>query len=164
VTILRATTTDETAKRLASLRSRAELDVRYVLVLETDDAETANAHVRGPPGYRRLFVTRTFLDALDDDTVAALLAVQSGRVATHALEHRVGLVVVAAGVVVGFWLTRRGVRAAEDYAAARVGSAAVADPFERYAEVHAIEPSRQRVPNPLSATVPLGDRIDRLRE
>ncbi|MFB6256121.1 MAG: hypothetical protein ABEH58_05230 [Haloplanus sp.] len=40
----------------------------------------------------------------------------------------------------------------------------MADAFERYAEVHTLEPTPRRVPNPLSATVALGDRIDRLRE
>jgi STE24 endopeptidase len=186
--LLRATTTPsgETGDRLAALRTRAGLDVRDAVVLDTDDAETASAHVRGPPGYRRLFVTSTFLDAFDDDPATALLAVQAGRADAHVLERRVGSVVVAAvplvaavsgvgprwpllglaaaAVVVGFWLTRRGVRAADDYAAARVGADAVADAFERYAEIHAMEPSRRRVPNPLSATVSLGDRIDRLRE
>jgi len=185
--LVRATTTPSgaTADRLAALRSRAGLDVRDVVVLDTDDAETASAHVRGPPGYRRLFVTSTFLDAFDDDVAAALLAVQTGRVDAHVLERRVGSVVVAAvplvaavtgagprwpllglsaaAVAVGFWLTRRGVRAADDRAAERVGTDVVADAFERYAESHAMEPSRRRVPNPLSATVPLGDRIDRLR-
>ncbi|MFB6256120.1 MAG: hypothetical protein ABEH58_05225 [Haloplanus sp.] len=46
--------------RLAALRDRAGLDVRDTLVLDTGDEETAAAYVRGPPGYRRLFVTTTF--------------------------------------------------------------------------------------------------------
>jgi STE24 endopeptidase len=185
--LVRATTrpSESTAARLDVLRRRTALDVRDVVVLDSDDAETASAHVRGPPGYRRLFVTSTFLDAFDDDTAAALLAVQSGRVAARVLERRAGTAVIAvfplvaavsgsdrrwallglaaAVVVGGFWLTRRGIRAADDYAAAQVGATAVADAFERYAESHAMEPSRRRIPNPLSATVPLGDRIDRLR-
>ena len=187
VAALRSTTapSESVRDRLATLRDRAGLDVRDTLVLDTDDEETAAVYVRGPPGYRRLFVTSTFLDRFDDETAVALLAVQAGRVRTHLLVRRVGTAVLAAvplvaavtgwgprwpllgaavGVVlVGFWLTRRGVRGADEVAAETVGSDAVADAFERYAEVHALEPSRRRVPNPLSVTVPLGDRIDRLR-
>jgi len=171
--------------RLTTLRTRAGLDVRDTRVLDTDDEETAAVYVRGPPGYRRLFVTSTFLDRFDDGTAAALLAVQAGRVRAHLLARRAGAAVLAAAplvaavagwgprwpllgaavgvVLVGFWLARRGVRAADDAAAETVGSDAVADAFERYAEVHALEPSRRRVPNPLSVNVALGDRIDRLR-
>jgi STE24 endopeptidase len=67
-----------------------------------------------------------------------------------------------AALLVGFRLSRRGVRAAEEYAAERVGAATVAGALDRYAEVHAMEPTRRRLPNPPSANVALGDRIDRL--
>jgi len=188
VAALRSTTppSESARDRLATLRDRAGLEVRDTLVLDTDDEETAAAYVRGPPGYRRLFVTTTFLDRFDDGTAAALLAVQAGRVRTRLLVRRAGsaalasvpLVAAVAGwgprwpllgsavgvVLVGFWLARRGVRAADDVAAETVGGDAVADAFERYAEVHALEPTRRRVPNPLSVNVALGDRIDRLRE
>lgn len=173
------------ADRLADLRSRAGLSVRDVRILDTDDEETARTLVRGPPGYRRLFVTSTFLDAFDDETAAALLAVEAGRLRRHVVELRVSSVVVAGvalvasltgvgqrwpalgvafGVLlVGFWLSRRGVRAADEDAAGRVGASAVAAALDRYAEVHAMDPTRRRLPNPLSANVALGDRIDRLR-
>jgi STE24 endopeptidase len=188
LTALRRTTTPtaETADRLDELRARAGLDVRDVRILDTEDEETATALVRGPPRYRRLFVTSTFLERFDDETATALLAVQAGRVNTHLLARRTGTVIVAGvllvaavtgsdarwvlvatagGVVLGgFWFTRRGVRAADEYAADRVGVSTVADAFERYAAVHSMDPSRRRVPNPLSANVALGDRIDRLRE
>ena len=187
VAALRSTTTpSESARdRLSTLRDCAGLDVRDTLVLDTDDEETAAAYVRGPPGYRRLFVTTTFLDRFADETAAALLAVQAGRVRARLLVRRAGsatlaaipLVAAVAGwgprwpllggavgvVLVGFWLARRGVRTADDLAAETVGGDAVADAFERYAEVHALEPTRRRMPNPLSVNVPLGDRIDRLR-
>ncbi|WP_380676557.1 peptidase [Salinigranum sp. GCM10025319] len=188
ITALRRTTkpTGETADRLDALRGRAGLDVRDVRILDTTDEETANALVRGPPRYRRLFVTSTFLDRFDDETAAALLSVQAGRVRAHLLVRQAGTVIVAAGFLVGavtgfnprwlllaaaggavlggFWLTRRGVRAADDYAAEQVGASTVADAFERYAAVHSMDPSRRRVQNPLSVNVALGDRIDRLRE
>jgi len=188
VAAVRSTVTPNgaTRERLATLRDRAGLDVRDVRLLDTDDEETATVHVRGPPGYRRLFVTTTFLDRFDDRTAVALLAVQAGRVRRNLLLRRGGTAVLAAGplvaavtgreprwlllgaavgvVLVGFWLARRAVRAADDDAAGRVGADAVADALERYATVHGLEPPRRRVPNPLSVNVALGDRIDRLRE
>ena len=175
--------TGAVADRLDALRERAGLDVRDVRVLDTDDQETATTVVRGPPGYRRLFVSTTFLDCFDDDTAAALLAVDAGRVRAHTLPVRVATVFVAGlalvasvtgaglrwpllgvalGVVLaGFWLSRRAIRAADDYAAVRVGPDALAAALERYAEVHAMEPTRRRLPNPLSVNVALGDRLDR---
>jgi len=177
------------AARIDRLRERAGLGdgpVRGVRVLDTDDEETANAFVRGLGPTRRLFVTSTFLDAFDDDDAVALLGVQAGRVRSRALARRMAAVVAAAvplllafgggaptgplvavaggALVAGLWYARRGIVAADDHAADLLGAAAVADALERYADLHAMEPSRRRVPNPLSANVPLGDRIDRLRE
>ncbi|SEA38712.1 STE24 endopeptidase [Haloplanus vescus] len=187
IPLIRSTTDldSETRDRLATLRERAGLDVRDAVALDTDDAETANVHVRGPPGYRRLFVTTTFLDRFDDATATALLAIQAGHVRTHLLAARIATVILAAVplvaavagarrrwlllgaallvTVVGFWYTRRCIRRADDVAAERVDADAVADALERYADVHGMDPSRRRVPNPLSTNVPLGDRIDRLR-
>lgn len=177
--------TGETADRIAALRDAAGLDVRDVRVVETDDAETAYALVRGPPGYRRLFVSTTFLERFDDDAAAALLAVRAGRLGSRLLAVRLVTVVVGGvlavgavspvgpfwlllalsllAVVAGLWASRRGVCVADDAAARRVGAGPVADALERYAEVHGVEPGRRRVPNPLSPNVALGDRIDRLR-
>jgi STE24 endopeptidase len=187
VAAVRSTTTPTgtTRDRLETLRERAGLDVRDALVLDTDDEETATVHVRGPPGYRRLLVTSTFLNRFDDGTATALLAVQTGQVEARVLTLRV-VSVVAAGtplvasvggwgprwpllgvallaLLVGFWACRRAVRMADDHAAARVGADAVADALDRYATVHGMEPTRRRVPNPFSVNVALGDRIDRLR-
>ena len=80
VAALRSTTTPGAAtwERIERLRDRAGLDVRGALVLDTDDEETAAVYVRGPPGYRRLFVTTTFLDRFDDGVVTALLAAEAG--------------------------------------------------------------------------------------
>jgi len=178
--------TGPTADRIDALRARAGLDVRDVRVLDTADEETAEVVVRGPPGYGRLFVASTFLERFDDRVATALLAVQAGRVRSRVLVRRTATVVVAAGplvaavtgdgprwlllglaavaVVVGLRLTRSGIHAADAYAAEQVGATAVADALERYADVHGMEPARRRIPNPLSVSVPLGDRIDRLRE
>ena len=174
----------ETPDRLDRLRREAGFDVRDTRILETGDAETASVTVRGPPGYRRLFVSDAFLDAFDDDTATALLAVQAGRVRVRVLPRLVGTlaVVVAllllafdgplfallaaavATLLVGLWATRRGMASADDYAADRVGHETLAVALERYADFHDLEPGRRRIPNPLSKTLPSGDRIDRLRE
>jgi len=174
----------DVADRLDRLRDEAGLDVRDTRVLETGDAETASAVVRGPPGYRRLFVTDAFLGGFDDDTATALLAVQAGRGRARVLLRLVGTLVAVVTVLllaldgpllvlsaaalaalpVGLWLTRRGMAAADDYAAGRVGTETLAVALERYADFHNLEPSRRRLPNPLSKTPPLGDRIDRLRD
>lgn len=178
--------TGDAAERVDALRARAGLDVRDVRVIDTDDEQTASALVRGPPGYRRLFVTTTFLDRFDDGTATALLAIRAARLRARVLAIRVvtavagGILLVAAVagagprfpllggsaavVLVGFWRSRRGVRAADADAAERVGAGTVADALDRFAEVHAMEPTRRRVPNPLSPNAALGDRIDRLRE
>lgn len=176
---------DEVRARIDDLREWAALDVRDVRMLE-DGMETAEVSVRGPPGYRRLFVTTTFVERFDDETAAALLAVAAAHLSRARAEIRVGTVVAAGALLIasvtgigpqwptlvgavlvvlaGFWLSRRAVRAADDDAAARVGPDTLATALERYAAVHGMEPSRRGVPNPVSTNVALGDRIDRLRE
>jgi STE24 endopeptidase len=176
----------ETAKRLETLCTTAGLEVRDIRILETDAEETATTLVRGFPGYRRLFVTSTFLDRFDDETAEALLAINAGRLQSHVLLIRTvtvlvgGLLLVASvtgvgpqwpllglstgTILVGFWLSRRQIQAADSYAADRVGYQAVIDALERFAEIHALEPTRRRIPNPLSVNVALGDRLDRLRK
>lgn len=175
---------EDVTDRFTTLQERSGLDVRDVFVIDTDDEGTASAQVRGFPGFRRLFVTSTFVDRFDDETAIALLAIQAGRLHRRVLLTRVGTVIVSglllvasltgvgprwpvlgvslATLVIGFWLSRRGIRVADDYAAERVGAPAVVDALERYAGVHALEPTRRRVPNPLPVNVALGDRIDRL--
>ncbi|MFC7174937.1 peptidase [Haloplanus litoreus] len=187
ISVLRSTSrpTGDTADRVERLCDRAGLSVRDVRILDTENEETADSLVRGPPTYRRLFVTSTFLDAFDDDTATALLAVEAGKLRIHVFEVRVvsvlvgGIALIAsvigtgpqwpllgvalASVLVGFSLSQRRIRAADEYAAEQVGRATVADALTEYAEVHALEPTRRRIPNPLSIRVALGDRIDRLR-
>ena len=187
ISILRSTSTPtgDTADRVERLRHRAGLTVRDVRILDTENEETAETLVRGPPNYRRLFVTSTFLDVFDDEAASALLAIEAGKLRAHVFEVRVGTVLVAGialiasvtdigprwpllglslgSVLVGFWLSQRRIRAADEYAAEQVGRTTVADALGEYAEVHALEPTRRRIPNPLSIKVALGDRIDRLR-
>lgn len=187
IPLVRSTDTPsgDAAARIDRLCEWTSLDVRDALCLDTNDAETAQVHLRGPPGYRRLFVTSTFLERFDETTARALLSIAVGRQRLRLLEIRAVTLVAtafpllvaflgdgpywplvgAAFVVlfVGLWYARRRFLSADEYAAERVGSETVAEALERYAEVHGTDPARRRFPNPLSMTVPLGDRIDRLR-
>ena len=187
IAVLRSTSTPagNTADRVERLCHRAGLNVRDVRILDTENEETAETLVRGPPNYQRLFVTSTFLDAFDDETASALLAIEAGKLRARVFEVRIGTVLVAGisliasvidigprwpllglslgSVLVGFWLARRRIRAADEYAAGQVGRTTVADALTEYASVHTLEPARRRIPNPLSVKVALGDRIDLLQ-
>ena len=187
IAVLRSTSTPtgDTADRVQRLCDRAGLSVRDVRILDSENEQTADTLVRGPPTYRRLFVTSTFLDAFDDDAATALLAIEAGQLRTHVFEIKVGTVLVAGitlvasvigtgprwpllvlsfgSVLIGFWLARRQIRVADEYAAQRVGRTTVSDTLSEYADLHALEPTRRRIPNPLSIKVALGDRINRLR-
>lgn len=76
----------------------------------------------------------------------------------------VWVAVAGVGLLVGLWGARCGVRAADECAADCVWADAVADALGRYAAVHNMEPSRRRVPNPLSVNAAIGDRIDHPRD
>ncbi|MFD1635447.1 hypothetical protein [Haloplanus ruber] len=156
-------------------------NVRNARILKTENEETASTVVRGPPSYRRLFVTGAFLDVFGDETATALLATEAGKLQTHVFDIRLGTVLVASialiasvigigsrwsllglslGVVlIGVWLGRRRIRAADEYAAEQVRQTTVADALTEYADVHALEPARRRIPNPHTIKVALGDRI-----
>lgn len=186
IPLLRETTIPDvgTAQRLSRLTETAGLDGRDTVVLETDAEETAEAFVRGPPGYRRVFVTTTFLDRFDDETARALLAIEAGRRRARVLETRTvtavigGLLLIGAvaGIgprwpllgaafvvaVIGCRRSRTGIRLADDHAAAVTSPGAVARALDLHADVHGVEVTRRRIPNPLAVTVPLGDRLDRL--
>jgi len=58
--------TDELGARIDDLRERAGLEVRDVRLLD-DGMETAETSVRGPPGYRRLFLTAAFAERRRDE-------------------------------------------------------------------------------------------------
>lgn len=74
----RAWRPDERADRLDRLCERAGVGTRRRFLLNGTDSERAYAAVRGPPGYRTLFVTDYLLDTFDDEPAAALLASEAG--------------------------------------------------------------------------------------
>lgn len=72
--------TDGERGRLAAACERANFDPRSVRVVDSDEARWAGVLVRGPRGYRTLFVGSRLLDAYGDDA----LAVQVVSAATRA--------------------------------------------------------------------------------
>lgn len=180
--------TDDEADRINSLCQTGDLTPSTVRVLDGSSTETLKTHVRRTVRGQYFYVTDYFLDSLDDDAAAALVAAAAGQATLYCLEYKVfGLLSVVAigtlaitsggwtGVIAAFgsiavlvpvflWGGRRLQFRADAYAADRVGAGAVADAFERVADLHGIEPSRGRFSRFFKPRPPLGRRIDRLRE
>lgn len=176
--------------RLDRLCQTAGLDVRSVVVLETTDAKTAVALVRGLPGLRSLLVSDYLLEEVDDETLAASLAAQAGRARLGHLELRVGAVAgggvvpvalllgdltvplvadglvalgVAALAVAALWFGRRLVYRADEYAADRTSPDAVIAALERHADLNDA-PTDWGLRRSLTAMEPpIDDRIARFR-
>lgn len=177
--------TPEEHERLAELCERAGLSVPRRHVVDTRGANAVEVSVRGPPGYRHLFVSDVVLEELDGETAAALLAAEAGRVGQFYGEYRALSVGVAMGLAAsGFalvlpfevamsalvaaalaftWGGRRLQYRADDRAAGRVGADALADAFERVADRHGVEPESDGWSTVFEMQPPLGARIGRLR-
>ncbi|WP_255151621.1 hypothetical protein [Halorarius halobius] len=174
--------TDEERARIDSLLDRADADGYRLRVLDRREEENASAFVRGPPGYRHLFVTDYLLDALDDDDAAAMLAVTTAN-ARHTA-YRLGLVAVGGGLLlatlsagrplvgvgllvavptVGYPVGRRLVFHADDRAADAVGAGRVADALDTVAQLHDASLDAGLLARVLSLRPSVGQRIDRLR-
>lgn len=147
---------------------------------------TIDVGVEGPPGRRVLFVTEDVLSVLDEDVAAALLAAEAGRLETYYNEFRAVAVAVVVAILatvvttlvpfeagfsslavvgfVSFWVGRRVQYAADARAAERVGAEALADAFERVAELQGVTPETGTWRTWFEVQPPLGDRIAALRE
>ncbi|MGZ0747412.1 M48 family metalloprotease [Haloparvum sp. AD34] len=147
---------------------------------------TIDVGVRGPPGRRVLFVTEDVLTDLDEDVAAALLAAEAGRLETYYNEFRAVAVAVVVAILatvvttivpfeagfsalavvgfVSFWVGRRVQYAADAHAAERVGAEALADAFERVADLQGVTPETGTWRTWFEVQPPLGDRIAALRE
>jgi len=188
--------TDAERAQIGALAEPGGLDVDRIAIESVGDAASdgngpattgpAEVAVRGPPRRQVLFLTEDVLTDLDEDVAVALLAAESGRVATYYAEFRAvavgGVLAALAGVVttlvpfesgfaavvavglVSFWAGRRVQYAADARAADAVGSDRVADAFERVAERRGVEPDTGDWSTWFEVQPPLGDRIARLRE
>lgn len=180
------TPTPTDRERLDALRRDVGPDVEHVRIVETVGEASIEVSVRGPPGYRVLFVTDYVLEDLDEETARALLAAEAGRNAVRYDEYRAvtasiaiaigvasfggvipfspgftALVVVAVIMLaIGRWLQYR----ADARAADAVGPDVVADAFETVATLHGKEIDTGGWRTVLEIQPPLGNRIERLRE
>ena len=183
---VREPTTVEDWERLDSLREGVGPDLDRVRIVETVGEASVEVSVRGPPGYKVLFVTDYVLTDLDEDIARALLAAEAGRYAVQYSEYRAGtatavvglgaaafaglvpltdgMLVLAAGALVlfagGRWLQYR----ADARAAEAVGADQLADAFETVATLHGKDLKTSGWGGYLEVQPKLGDRIERLRE
>ncbi|ELZ95131.1 putative peptidase [Haloferax mucosum ATCC BAA-1512] len=183
---LSQTTTEPDAdaqQRLDNLQSRVGLSVVRTRLLD-GNGYRSDHFVRGPVGRKTLFVTDSFLERYDDDTVAAVLAVLAvqaertnrftyemqllsatafGGLALSGLAPTNSLLVFASvgvlSLVVGITLSKRLKLRADDAAAARVGHDTLADTLEPIREE--LDHSRGSA---LSFEPDYDARIDRLRQ
>ncbi|WP_247001432.1 peptidase [Halosolutus gelatinilyticus] len=178
--------TDAERDRLERLCDRADADPRTIRMHDGSDIRVA-VYFRGAPGRCGLFVTPSALDALDDETLIAMLIArqeqvssyeQLGRITTFAaamvplsawvlgdLSATIGFAATGAVVLGGFAICRRLRCRADDRAAEAVGGSSLADAFERACEAAGF--GREDLITDrrwLSMTPSIGTRIERLRE
>lgn len=158
---------------------------RRKVVITVGEA-SVDATIRGPPGYRVLFITDHVLHELDPSIARPLVAAAFARRATWYDEYRVVASTVAialgmatvtlllpfelgmAGLIlaalvmfaVGRWLQYR----ADDIAADAVGSSALVEAFEAIANVHDIDLTTGGMRRYLDVQPSLGDRVARLNK
>lgn len=178
--------TDAELARVRTLRDRAGLDVDRTYVVEAGGDESVAVSVRGPPGWRALFLSDAVLETLDEADATALLAAETGRVETAyepfraaavgvviallaaiftvPIAFELGLAAMGGFALVAFAIGRRLQFAADARAADRVGADRLATVFERVADRRGVEPESGSWRTVFEIQPPLGDRIERLRE
>lgn len=156
------------------------------LVIETVGDESIEVAIRGPPGYRVLFVTDYVLHELEPTVARALLCAEAARSSLWYREYQVGAASVAIGLgaaslllvvpfeagfgallvaaLVMFAGGRRLQYRADAKAAEAVGAEPLADAFETVALRHGADLDRGGWRAYLEVQPRLGDRIHRLRE
>lgn len=178
---VRAPRPDE-RRLLDRLCGRVGADGHRLRVLERRDEEAAHALVRGPPGYRHLYVSDYLLDALDEDAAAAmvgiavenarhtayrlvLVAVAGGALLAAIVAGRpvVALAALVGGVGVGYLVGRRATFRADARVADRLGGETVADAIEEVADIHDTDPDAGLLARLASQRPSLGQRMARLR-
>lgn len=169
---------------LESRRPPMSIDARLVIVETVGDASVEVA-IRGPPGYRVLFLSDFVIEELEPPVTKALLAGEIARARLYYREYQVlaatvaialglaallgvipfelgfgGLLVVSALLLaIGRWLQFR----ADSNAASVVGAATLADAYETIAELRDVDLSSGGWRSYLEVQPPLGDRVARLR-
>lgn len=180
------TPTKPDQRHLDDLVKGTGIHVDRARVVETVGESSIEVSVRGPPGYRVLFVTDFVLSELDESTARALVAAESGRQAVWydeyralsatvavvlgaawfggILEYSAGLAALGAVALVllagGRWLQFR----ADAHAANAIGAEEVADAFETVATMHGTSLEAPGWRGYFEVQPPLWSRIQRLRE
>ncbi len=170
---------------LESRRPPISIDPARTVIIETVGDASVEVSIRGPPGYRVLFISDFVLEELEPTVTKALLAGEIARSRLYYREYQVvaatvaialglaallgvipfelgfgGLLVVSALMLaIGRWLQFR----ADSNAASRVGAATLADAYETIAELHDVDLSPGGWRSYLEVQPPLGDRVARLR-
>lgn len=183
---VREPTTVDDWDRLDSLRAGVGPDLDRVRIVETVGEASVEVSVRGPPGYKVLFVTDYVLTDLDEDVARSLFAAEAGRLAVRYSEYRAGtasavvglgaaafvglvpftdgMLALAVGALVlfagGRWLQYW----ADARAAETVGAEGLADAFETVAALHDGDLETSGWSGYLEVQPKLGDRVERLRE
>lgn len=156
------------------------------VVIETVGEASVEVAIRGPPGYRVLFISDYVLEELDSEVGWALLSAEMARVRLFYRDYQVvaAAIAIALGtaafllvipfelgfggllVVAALMLTigRRLQYRADRVAAETVGAAELADAFETIGELHGADLSSGGWRTYLEVQPPLGDRIERLRD
>lgn len=178
---VREPTPDE-QRLLDRLCARAGADGHRLRVLERTEEEAAQAFVRGPPGYRHLYVSDYLLDALDEDAAAAMvgIAVENARHTAYRLvlvaaagggllaaivagRPLVAVAALVGGVGVGYLVGRRATFRADARVADRLGGETVADALDEVADIHDTEPDAGLLARLASQRPSLQQRMERLR-
>ncbi|MEY7848319.1 peptidase [Natrarchaeobius sp. A-rgal3] len=176
--------TDAERERLKRVLGAAEFHPRSVRILEGGD-EYVSVRLLGAPGGRTLFVSSGALEAVDDETVCAMVTTRRAQAAyyhplavvavlvavtvpavatvTGDLPVPVGLAISAVFVLGGLWAIRRLRLAADDRAAERVGAEGLATAFERAADAAGFDLEGNPGRNWLSTAPAFSTRIERLR-
>lgn len=181
---IRAPTTTDQELLSGLLPAHLDPPDRFV-VIETVGESSVEVAIRGPPGYRTLFVTDYVLESLESEIARALLVAEVARAELWYREYQVVAATIAIALgTAGFLLVipfeagfggmliaaaimltigRRLQYRADASAGEVVGPAVLADAFETVADRHDVDTTSGGWRTYFEVQPPLGDRIHRLR-
>jgi len=178
-----------TAARLETLCERVDFAPAAIRVLQLDESEGTTITVRGIPGRRHLFVSSHLLSELEDDHLAALLALQAELARRWHFERRMGLllgfVIVGMAGLFGLfpgtedaglllavfgmvvtcvlmWRGRTLPYRADRAAADSVGTGTLLSAFQYLVDDHDAPTAQGRLTTMIQQAPPLGARMERL--
>lgn len=173
-------------ERLAGISNALANRYDRIRIIETVGEESVEVAIRGPPGYRVLFVTDTVVATFDDEIVRGLIAGEYGRSRVYYREYQagmaavvitlgigtfagliafnIGMIVLILGALLAFAVGRGLQYRADAIAADAVGTTTVISAFEYVADIRDITPARRSWRTVFDVQPPLGERIRRLNQ